>query len=401
MGAQMQHRPASRSPIVSVVYYGHMAVLSEKSAPTKQELDCTVREATWDDFEAICQVKQRNGLVPGDRSYWARLWDENPFRFEHPVPLGWVLENPDLGIVGTFSNIPRIYFFNGEPIRAAIPSTWAVDRPFRFAASYPAAEFLAQKNIDLFITTTASPRTEARLKELGCLEIPGPSCAQMLFWVTNYTRFASAFLRKVKIPAAAGIKHAVGSALYLRDLIQWPKGRFQRVEVNLLQGFDGRFDALWEVLSRRRNRLMAVRTREALNWQFRPALETGDLFIFGVMEGDRLTGYLIMRKYDHEQYGLRRFRVVDLQAIDDEPNTVLSLMVAALEHGARSGADVVETMGFNKSKHDLLERLNPHHRTLPSYPYLNKVSGDAPTLQCALLEADAWDPSPLDGDSAL
>ena len=378
-----------------------MAVRSAKSEPARQNLECTIREATWDDFEAICQVKLRNGLMPGDRSYWARLWNENPFRFDHPVPLGWVLENQDQGIVGTFSNIPRLYCLNGEPVRAAIPSAWAVDRPFRFAASDPAEKYLSQRNIDLFITTTASPRTEARLKELGCIEIPGPSCAQMLFWITNYARFAGAFLRKLKTPSLPGITHAAGFTLYLSDLIRRPKCRFQQKEVCLLPDFDERFDLLWSVLSRRRNRLMAVRTREALNWQFRPSLESGELFIFGVMEGDSLSGYLIMRKYDHEQYGLRRFRVVDLQAIDDEPNTLLSLMSAALEHAARSGADVVEAMGFNKSKHDLLEQLNPHHRTLPSFPYLYKVSAESPMLKDALQNADAWDPSPLDGDSAL
>jgi hypothetical protein len=144
-----------------------------------------------------------------------------------------------------------------------------------------------------------------------------------------------------------------------------------------------------------------VRNSEALNWQFRPAIESGDLLIFGVMEGDRLIGYLIMRKYDHEQYRLRRFRVVDLQAIDDESNTIISLMSAALEHATRSGADVIEAIGFNKSKHDLLERLNPHHRSLPSFPYLYKVSAGAPMLQNALWEADAWDPSPFDGDASF
>jgi len=111
-----------------MIYYGNMAASSAMSETVKQELECTVREATWDDFEAICQVKRRNGIVPEDCSHWVRLWDENPFRFKHPVPLGWVLENQAQGIVGTFSNIPRTYFFNGEPVRAAIPSSWAVDR---------------------------------------------------------------------------------------------------------------------------------------------------------------------------------------------------------------------------------------------------------------------------------
>ncbi len=321
----MQLPSALRSSNGSMIYYGHMAASSAMSETAKQELECTVREATWDDFEAICHVKRRNGIVPEGRPHWARLWDENPFRFGHPVPLGWVLENQAQGIVGTFSNIPRIYFFNGEPVRAAIPSSWAVDRPFRFAASTPAVEYLAQKNIDLFITTTASPRTEARLKDLGCLEIPGPSCAKMLFWVTNYKTFAGDLSAQGESPCTSRNEaRSWFSALLTGSDPLAQRQLFQRIAVTLLQGFDERFDALWEVLGRRRNRLMAVRNREALNWQFRPALESGNLFLFGVVSGSRLTGYLIVRKYDHEQYGLRRFRVVDLQAIDDEPNTVLS-----------------------------------------------------------------------------
>jgi len=76
-------------------------------------------------------------------------------------------------------------------------------------------------------------------------------------------------------------------------------------------------------------------------------------------------------------------------------------MTAALEHAARTGVDVVEAMGFHKSKHDLLERLHPHRRLLPSSPYLYRVSQNSQPLRDALLQADAWDPSPFDGDAAL
>ena len=41
-----------------------MPVRMEKSELAKLELDCAVREATFGDFEAICQVKRRNGLSP-------------------------------------------------------------------------------------------------------------------------------------------------------------------------------------------------------------------------------------------------------------------------------------------------------------------------------------------------
>jgi hypothetical protein len=378
-----------------------MHVHDDKSEPVNQELDCIVREATLSDFEAINQVKRRNGLKPGSYSDWVRLWDDNPFRCEFQVPLGWVIESRTQGIVGTLSNIQRMYTLNNEPIHVAATRALAVDPQFRFATISLADMFLSQSNIDLFLDTTASPQAGVLFKFLGCNDIPGPSSAQVLFWIVNYTRFAGAMLRKKNMPAFAGIRHAAGQALYLRDLTNLRKGRFQRKEIRLFTSFDERFDAIWNLLRQRSNRLFAVRTSKALTWQFRPALESGDIVILGVMEGDSLSGYLIMSRYDHEQYGLRRFRVVDIQAIDDDSNTVLSLMSAALDHATRSGVDVVEAMGFNKLKRDLLLRLHPHLRTLPSSPYLYRVSAKSSSLQHELQNADAWDPSPFDGDAAL
>jgi len=378
-----------------------MSVHDDKSEPANQGLDCIVREAALGDFEAICKVMRRNGIEPEDYSGWARLWNENPFRCELQVPLGWVLESGTQGIVGTLSNIPRMYSLNNEPVRVAATRALAVDPQFRFAAISLADIFLSQSNIDLFLDTTASPQAAVLFKFLECKEIPGPSCAQVLFWIVNYTRFAGAMLRKVRMPASAVIRYAAGQALYLRDLTNWRKHRFQKKEICLLTSFDERFDVLWDLLRHRNNRLFAVRTSKALNWQFRPALESGNIVILGVIDGGSLSGYLIMRRYDHEQYGLRRFRVVDIQAIGDDSNTVLSLMSAALEHAARSGVDVVEAMGFNKLKRDYLHQLHPHLRALPSSPYLYRVNANSAVLQHALRDADAWDPSPFDGDAAL
>lgn len=378
-----------------------MFVRSNISEPADQEIDCIVREATCDDFEAINRVKQRNELGYGEYADWARLWSENPFRFELQAPLGWVLESKTQGIVGTLSNIPRMYVLNGEPVRAAAARAWAVDKQFRSAAVFLANKFFSQKNIDLFLNTSASPEAAAIFKAFKCSEIPGPPCEQVLFWIVKYTRFAAAYLRKARKPALAGIGRAAGAALYCQDLVHRPKIRFQRVEIQKLTSFDERFDVLWELLRRRRDRLMAVRSSDALTWQFGPSLKAGNLVVFGVIQADNLSGYLIMRRFDHDQFGLRRYRVVDMQAVHDDDNIVLSLMSAALEYAEGSGVDVVEAMGFHKTKRNLLEKLRPRHRLLPACPYLYRVSAHSHALRVTLENTDAWDPSPFDGDASL
>src|SRR5215831_11364563 len=72
-------------------------------------------------------------------------------------------------------------------------------------------------------------------------------------------------------------------------------------------------------------------------------------------------------------------------------------MHAALEHAKRSGADVLEAVGFHKSKRDVLEQMKPHHQIYPSCPYLFKVKADCQPLQVALRNTDVWDASQFDG----
>ena len=376
-------------------------MVDNNSKLMNQERGCSVREAVLGDYEAIRQVELRNGLRSKSYSDWARLRTDNPFHDELQVPMGWVLESKTQGVVGTFSNIPRIYSLNGKPVRAAVASVWAVDRQFRFATTLLVEKYFSQRNIDLYLVTTAIPPTRARFIAFNGKDVPCPSCTQISFWIRNYAGFAGALMRKAGAPALGGIKHAAGMVLYCKDLLHRPEGKFLRKQISLLPCFDERFDAIWDVLSRRRDRLMAVRTRDALNWQFRSAMESGDIVILGLMEGDSLGGYLIMKRYDQLRVGLRRFRVVDIQAVRDEANTILSLMSAALEHAARSGVDVLEATGFHKSKYDLLQRLKPHQRNLSSCMYLYRMGENSQTLQDALQDADAWDPSPFDGDSSL
>jgi hypothetical protein len=366
-----------------------------------QESDCLVREATVDDFVAMRNVALRNGLSFATLTDWQRFWNDNPFRLKLAAPLGWVLENKVHGIVGTLGNIPRIYLYNDDPVRVVAGSTWAVDPMFRTSAIFLAKQFFAQKNIDLFLNTTASAPAAAIFKAFRSSEIPDPLYTQVLFWITQYSDFAGALLRKVRWPALTGLRQVAGAALYLRDTVHRPKAQYRREETCLLLAFDERFDKFWDLLRAHRNRLLAVRTSEALTWQFRPALEAGSLAILAVLEGSTILGYLIMKRVDDEGLGLRRFQVVDIQAIREEDNVIPSLMAGALEHAAHSGVHVVESVGFHKLKRDLLERLNPHHRSYPSCPYLYKVKASSPALRDALQNIDAWDASLFDGDASL
>jgi hypothetical protein len=371
------------------------------SEPQIQDGECLVREASVHDFTVISEVVRRCGLTPLNYTNWVRLWNENPFRTQVPAPLGWVLESKSQAIVGTLSNIVRMYSYNGEPVRVASASLWAVDPPYRTAAIFLAKQFFSQKNIDVFLNTTVSAAAADVFKAFRSSEIPDPSYTRVLYWVTNYAGFAKSALRKLRTPDFPGLRKAAAIALHVRDVAVRRRPRFRPMDTRLLDGFEERFNAFWDLLRARKDRFLAVRTAEALTWQFLPALEDRSAVIIAVLEGKALAGYLIMIRGDDEKLDLRRLRVVDLQTARDEPGIVFSLMASALEHAARSGVHVVEAVGFHKSKRDVLEQMSPHRRTYPSCPYVYKVGTDRRSLQDALRNAHVWDASQFDGDASL
>jgi hypothetical protein len=294
-----------------------------------------------------------------------------------------------------------MYSYGGEPVRVATASTWAVNPPYRTAAILLAKQFFSQKNIDVFLNTTASAAAAEVFKAFRCSEIPDPSYPRVLFWVTNYAGFARSALRKFRVPVLPGLTQAAGIVLHCRDLVGRRSPRFRRMEACLLGGFDERFNAFWDLLRARQDRFLAVRTAKALTWQFRPALEDGSAVVIAVLEGKALAGYLIMIRGDDEQLALQRLRIVDLQTARDDADIILSLMASALDHARSSGVHVVEAVGFHKSKRDVLERLNPRCRIYPSCPYLYKVRTERQPLRDALRHADVWDASQFDGDASL
>jgi hypothetical protein len=209
--------------------------------------------------------------------------------------------------------------------------------------------------------------------------------------------FAGAALAKKGWPRWM-LKHLAGGALLCAELPRRLGGR-SGGDVEVLPGFDERFDVFWERLKERRGRLLGLRSRRALDWQFRRVRELGQCAVLGLKGRAGFDGYLVMNRYDEPRWGLRRFRVVDLQVLDDSPARVRLLMEAALAYARRAGAHVVEAMGLSERKRSALDALRPHRRMLASCPYLYKAGSQA--LADALARADAWDASPFDGDAAL
>jgi len=358
-----------------------------------------IRDMTRDDHAAVMAVLQRNGLAVTRREDWLQVWEANPLHVLE-APMGWVLEEQGRGVVGTFSNLQVPYEWNRELVRVGVGFAWAVDRDFRRHAVGMLRRWMAQSRPDLLLTNTASARVGQILSAARFRPVPHPDYDQALYWVTDDRGFAASALRQVRAPAPEWLSCVVAPAMRVLRWTRSQRGpREPHSDVRALADFDGRFDAFWMKLRQTRDRLLALRSAAALRWHFKRARDSAGMVLLTLEERGELTGYLVMVRQDHAAIGLTRYRVADLQVLWDSPRTVRALVLGAIETASNEGVHVVEVVGLSSRKREALAALSPLRRRMPSWLFFYRVAEDG--LAARLDRADAWDPSPFDGDATL
>lgn len=358
-----------------------------------------VREIMLSDYTQVMAVRNRNGMGTEPKADWEHFWTRNPFRCAD-MPMGWLLEDADGHAVGIFLNVPVGYEWNGHPLRAVAASVWVVDPDHRGSSLMLAARFFAQKNVDLFLNTTANHEAGLVFEAFKGQRVPHPTYDRALFWITGYRRFAASVLRKKHVPGTVIFWPALALGLWGLDIVRLRR-RHHNVgqRVRRLSDFDERFDTLWDRQRHRTDQLLPVRSREALAWHFHAGLRRGQATILAVESAGRLAGYAVLIRRDREDIGLTRLLVGDLQLADDSTQTVLDLLHAALQVGREQGVAMLEVHGFSGTTRTVLAASAPHRRQLPNWPFYFKArSADLHESLCA---ASAWCPCPFDGDASF
>ena len=121
------------------------------------------------------------------------------------------------------------------------------------------------------------------------------------------------------IPVSPVLNYPVSTALFCWDKFRdsTPRTTGSTSEIRLCSEFDGRFDDFWEELKfQKNNALLAVRTRDTLEWHFRNSLSRRSIWILTTSKGSRLVAYAIFDRPDNLALGLKRVRLVDFQALN-------------------------------------------------------------------------------------
>jgi len=360
----------------------------------------TLREARFQDHQAIAALENSQGLASKPFDEWRRLWAGNPCYEELGTrwPIGWVLED-GARIVGCLSNVPLPYIFRGRKLLTATGRGWAVADQYRSYALLLMDEYFNQENVDVFLNNTVNGQAAEAFGAFGSLRVPVGDWNSAAFAITAHRGFAESALRIKGVPQARLLSYPAGLALSLKDRFTAKPIPKSNIDIVLARDFDQRFDIFWEVLSERSGALLAVRSRDTLKWHFGPFLEKERLWIFTASRNGAIDAYAVFQRRDEPRYGLTRMRLVDFQACDRHDQHCAAFMRCAYDECRAQGIHVLEQVGCDLEKTRVFELAAPYRRKLPGWSFFYSARDEDLAGHLALPEA--WAPSSYDGDASL
>jgi hypothetical protein len=365
-----------------------------------------LREVRFEDYTQVAALASKFHLQTESYPGWKHLWIDNPaYRgINEKFPLGWVLENSDGAISGYLGNIPLNYDFDEKRLLAATTRSWVVDTAFRTYSPLLLGTYFKQPNVDLFLNTTVNSQAAPAYSIFQGARVPVGAWDQTLFWITHHQGFAESFLRKKGGAMAKSLSYPLSVGLFLRDQfsrIRFP-GNETAVAVLPCAGFDDRFDAFWAALRKKKSHLLlAVRSREVLEWHFRFALLQNVAWVYIVEGSSGLSAYSVFLRQDNPEAGLTRVRLADFQCLEQEraSDVLRAMLQTAIDRCRQESIHMLELIGLAPALERKLQRASPQRRPLPNWVYFYKAND--PSLAERLKNPAVWEPSLFDGDSSL
>ena len=257
------------------------------------------------------------------------------FEFHHGVyrwleghPLGgelrrWVVADGDR-IVGHLAAMPQYYRVGGQRVVAHTPADYMVLPRYGFQAISIMRRFF--RSTENCVACDQLPEPITVEKRLGAEEVGKLRYAAKLLDLSQLPRLPSAVPSQVPRLLNGGlgvVDGALGRAF----------GGGHAVEV--LEGFDESFDALFEETARG---VPCVAEKDAafLRWRYGPGSPSAPVTVLGVKEGSRLLGYAVLRVMKGKDGAL-----LDLTTLPGRHDVARSLLRGSIRFFRRMGTYIV------------------------------------------------------------
>ena len=366
----------------------------------------TLRNAQLSDFQSVSELKGRYGIVVDPPDNWNRLWRNNPATAgmtSEPV-IGWVLESQG-GIVGYLGNIHLTYWYGCKPLTAAVGSGLVVEPSYRLFAMRLVKAFFEQKGVDLYLGTTVIEPVLKMSQCFGAALLPQTGCDLVYFWVLRPYQFAESMTKKMRLskPFEHLSRPALQFALRADRILRKRKPTGVSRSLSVTERNISEVAQELEVFSVQkrgeRTRIFADRSAQILRWHFEIPGFQGTVRLVCCYDAEKLVGYAVICTNSRDVDGLRRTKVADILASQDDPDVLRSLLVAAYSRAVRDGSDLFEIACAPVEVQAAIAGWKPYVRSLPSPQFFYKAVDQQ--VHKALALGSAWYASAYDGDTSL
>ena len=307
-------------------------------------------------------------------------WHASIWRWLESHPLGeemqrWVLVTEEEEVVGHLAATPQYYRIGGERVVAHTPADYQVLPKYGFQALLLMRKFF--RSTENCVAVDMLPSVIAVETRLGAEEAGGMQYAAKLLNVSRLPspRFPTPLKRLLNIreqpeesesgpvyayqavgeidvhehvlpppkrpraPIPSPVKGLLNGGLQVVDEVL-SRGFGDRSRVEVLEGFDGSFDVLFEKITAQ---VPCVPEKDVafLRWRYGPGSPQTPVTILGVRDGGDLLGYAVLGVTVESPDGFRDAYILDLVAVPGRHDVIRALLGEAVRFFRKAGVPIV------------------------------------------------------------
>lgn len=274
--------------------------------------------------------------------------------------------------VGFEGSIIRRGYFGQRPLTICVHSLTCIQPEHSAYYADCAMAVLRQPGVDIHLANTANEK--AQRIHRGLRWLPGAaSNARIACHVVSVAACAAAAV-DAALPWRRGLCGRVagfclkGADGLLRVMQRLPRDASETVSRRLVQIDEPLFGAFWQRVLEANRGMITSRTPAELEWLFGEGLASGRDVLIGRFDGERLVGYVVVRRCHVRHGALAVGRIVDWVAVGRDRGVLADLLRDACLHARGNGLALVEIMGFPMEVQDIIGRVFRLHRAVKGNP---------------------------------
>ena len=354
----------------------------------------SVRPIDANDHGAINALHRSVGWPERSQAGWAWL-ASNPARLETDAPAGWLLEAEDGEACGFTGNFVQRFHHGDRMIHGSTGFSIIVTPRARGRSVKLLNTFTSQPNLFALYTFNANPTSSPLYKRHGMTAWPPQTHDLKLSWRVDALACAGGRLwreidRRVPRLTEARAERLLNPRLHDPEGLDLPPG----VAVLTDLSDQSRFADFWEAL-KSEGRLISDRSPDMLRWRLADPDATLKPVLLAWNRGRAIGGYAMAMMSKGNPIEPPMLEILDLMALQDEPEAIPVLVQALLANARKLGAAKLRIQTVSP---DLLRRLGPMADSAKregGWGHCHvKFGADAPG-------AAIWSPTPFDGDYGI